>query len=208
MLRFFLPLLLALVTQSASAATILILGDSLSAAYGLQIEDGWVARLQREHPEHQWVNASISGETTSGGLSRLPALLTAHKPDVLIIELGANDGLRGQPLNHTEANLQAIIDQGKDRSAELLLLGVRIPPNYGARYTDAFSEMYSKLATRNSIAVVPFFLEPIATDPAHFQADHLHPNARAQPLIADNVWPTLKTVIDSLPGNPGKRQQP
>lgn len=206
--RFFLSLLLALATPSASAATILILGDSLSAAYGLRIEDGWVARLQRAHPQHQWINASVSGETTQGGLSRVQALLANHEPDVLVIELGANDGLRGLPIEIAKSNLQAIIDHGKTMDARLLLLGVRIPPNYGPRYTNAFADMYATLATRNSIAVVPFFLEPIATDPAHFQADHLHPNASAQPLIAENVWPALKAVLDTLPNSLADRQKP
>lgn len=197
MLRHLVLLVLALCTQSAGAATILIVGDSLSAAYGLRIEDGWVHLLQAQHPEHVWINASISGDTTQEGLSRLPGLLARHEPDVLVIELGANDALRGTPVHVPRDNLQTMIDHGKAMDARVLLLGVRIPTNYGSRYTKEFAAIYPTLAKKNGIYVVPFFLEAIATDPAHFQADRLHPNAHAQPLIARTVWPTLQQALAS-----------
>jgi acyl-CoA thioesterase-1 len=188
-------------TQSVTAATILVLGDSLSAAYGLRVEDGWVALLQKEHPEHTWINASITGETTQGGLSRLDSLLIKHEPDVLILELGANDGLRGLPLNLAQDNLQAMVSRGKSAGADILILGIRIPPNYGPRYTHDFAAMFTSLAEKNNVAVVPFFLQAIAEDSARFQPDRLHPNASAQPLIAETVWPDLQVVLESLPSN-------
>jgi acyl-CoA thioesterase-1 len=139
------------------AASILILGDSLSAAYGFHIQDGWVARLQQEHPEHTFINTSISGETTLGGLTRLPPLLTQHEPDILVIELGANDGLRGLPIQHIEKNLTAIITAGKQADARILLLGIRLPPNFGARYSHALAQLYPELAKTHQTAVVPLF---------------------------------------------------
>jgi acyl-CoA thioesterase-1 len=184
-LRFILVLICLVTTQSVSAATILVLGDSLSAAYGLRVEDGWVALLQKEHPEHTWINASITGETT----------------DVLILELGANDGLRGLPLNLAQDNLQTMVSRGKSAGADILILGIRIPPNYGPRYTHDFATMFTSLAEKNNVAVVPFFLKAIAEDSARFQPDRLHPNASAQPLIAETVWPDLQVVLESLPSN-------
>ena len=201
MLRFILVLICLVTTQSVSAATILVLGDSLSAAYGLRVEDGWVALLQKEHPEHTWINASITGETTQGGLSRLDSLLIKHEPDVLILELGANDGLRGLPLNLAQDNLQTMVSRGKSAGADILILGIRIPPNYGPRYTHDFATMFTSLAEKNNVAVVPFFLKAIAEDSARFQPDRLHPNASAQPLIAETVWPDLQAVLESLPSN-------
>jgi acyl-CoA thioesterase-1 len=200
-LRFILVLICLVTTQSVSAATILVLGDSLSAAYGLRVEDGWVALLQKEHPEHTWINASITGETTQGGLSRLDSLLIKHEPDVLILELGANDGLRGLPLNLAQDNLQTMVSRGKSAGADILILGIRIPPNYGPRYTHDFATMFTSLAEKNNVAVVPFFLKAIAEDSARFQPDRLHPNASAQPLIAETVWPDLQAVLESLPSN-------
>ena len=201
MFRFILVLICLVTTQSVTAATILVMGDSLSAAYGLRIEDGWVALLQKENPEHTWINASITGETTQGGLSRIDNLLTKHEPDVLILELGANDGLRGLPLNLAQDNLQTMISRGKSAGAEVLILGIRIPPNYGPRYTNDFAAMFTSLAEKNNVAVVPFFLQAIAQDTSRFQPDRLHPNASAQPLIAETVWPDLKLVLESLPPN-------
>lgn len=193
--RWITALLAYLLTQTSFAATIMVLGDSLSAAYGLRIEDGWVARLQQAHPQHQWVNASVSGETTQGGLSRLPALLAQHHPDVLVIELGANDGLRGQPLSHISNNLGQLITTGQAANAHILLLGTRLPPNYGSRYSQGLTACYTQQAKEHDVTVIPFFLEAIAQDTHHFQPDQLHPNASAQPIIADTVWPVLEQVI-------------
>lgn len=179
----------------AMAATVLVFGDSLSAAYGLRKEDGWVYLLQQQLPEHTFVNASISGETSGNGLMRLPAYLQQHKPDVLVIELGANDGLRGFPLDTLRNNLQAMIDLGKQSGCRILLLGMQIPPNYGPRYAKEFSGTYTKLAEKNRVALVPFLLQAVAGDPAHFQADHLHPTAAVQPDILATVQPVLEPLL-------------
>jgi len=183
--------------QPVTAATVLVFGDSLSAAYGLKQEDGWVYLLQQQLPEHRFINVSISGETSGNGLARLPQNLQQHKPDVLVIELGANDGLRGFPLNTVRNNLQAMIDLGQQAGCRILLLGMQIPPNYGPRYTQEFSAIYTQLAQKNNIAVVPFFLQAIAGDPTHFQADHLHPTAAAQPQILAAVRPALEALLMS-----------
>lgn len=186
-------LLLALPAQSA---TVLVFGDSLSAAYGLRQEEGWVHLLQQELPQHRFINASISGETTGNGLARLPEALALHKPDVLVLELGANDGLRGFPLHTVEKNLQAMIEHGLAANCRILLLGIRIPPNYGPRYTEQFAAIYTKLAERNRIAVVPFFLHAIAGDSVHFQSDTIHPTAAAQPQILATVRPALEPLLE------------
>ncbi len=172
------------------------------------MEDGWVALLQKAHPEHHWVNASISGDTTQDGLGRLAEQLTLHEPDLLIIELGANDGLRGLPVNLVSENLQQMINQGKSLDARILLLGIQIPSNYGPRYTQAFANLYLELADKNRIGLVPFFLEAIAGSLDYFQADQLHPTADAQPLIAKTVWPALKHELDSLTNNKASRRTP
>jgi acyl-CoA thioesterase-1 len=181
--------------STSNAATVLIFGDSLSAAYGLRKEDGWVYLLQQQLPEHTFINASISGETSSNGLIRLPAYLQQQKPDVLVIELGANDGLRGFPIATLRNNLQAMIDLGKQAGCRILLLGMQIPPNYGPRYAEQFSGTYTHLAAKNGIALVPFFLQAIAGDPTHFQADHLHPTAAVQPQILATVKPALEPLL-------------
>jgi acyl-CoA thioesterase-1 len=190
-----LAVLLSAFVQTGTAASVLVFGDSLSAAYGLRKEDGWVHLLQQQWPEHRFINASISGETSGNGLSRLPAQLQQHQPDVLVIELGANDGLRGFPLQTLRKNLQAMIDLGKAAGCRILLLGVQIPPNYGARYAEQFAAIYTDLAEKNGVTVVPFFLQAIASDPAHFQADHLHPTASAQPIILATVKPVLAPLL-------------
>lgn len=182
--------------STANAATILVFGDSLSAAYGLRQEDGWVHLLQQQMPEHTFINASISGETSGNGLARLPAYLQQHKPDVLVIELGANDGLRGFPVVMLRNNLQAMIDMGKKAGCRILLLGMQIPPNYGTRYAKQFSDTYVQLAEKNATALVPFLLQTIASDPAHFQADHLHPTAAVQPQILATVKPALEPLLE------------
>jgi acyl-CoA thioesterase-1 len=188
-------LLMLAASGSAYSApkTVLVLGDSLSAEYGLARGSGWVALLEKkltaEKIGARVVNASISGETTSGGRARLPALLAQHQPDLVIIELGANDGLRGQPVAAAEANLRAMIEQAQKNKARVLLVGMRMPPNYGRSYTDSFFGMYRKLSTQYQAPLVPFMLEGVADRPALFQADRLHPNATAHPIILANIWP-------------------
>lgn len=177
----------------------LVLGDSLSAEYGIARGTGWTnllqERLRTEKLDAAVVNASISGETTSGGATRLPALLKKHRPAILIIELGANDGLRGLSLAATEANLRAMIKAGQAEKSKVLLLGMRLPPNYGAAYTENFHALYAKMAREYKTALVPFFLEGIATRAELFQADRMHPTAAAHPLMLDNVWPSLKPLL-------------
>lgn len=187
---------LVLLGNTAQAATVLVFGDSLSAAYGLKQEDGWVALLQKSLPEHQIFNVSISGETSGNGLARLPAALQQYQPDVLVIELGANDGLRGLPLIALRNNLQAMIDLGQKAGCRILLLGMQIPPNYGERYAQQFADIYTQLAQKNAVALVPFLLHAIAGDPVHFQADHLHPTAAAQPIILATARPALLSLLE------------
>ena len=183
--------------------TILVLGDSLSAAYGIEIERGWVNLLQNRidnySEDQQWnvVNASVSGETTAGGLARLPALLQKHQPMLCIIELGANNGLRGQSTALMQQNLEEMIKQCS-LSGTSILLGIKLPPNYGEKYTQAFHQVYSDLANVCDIPLVPFLLEGIALKDEYLQADRLHPTAQAQPIILDNVWPTLENWLDSI----------
>ncbi|HMZ10245.1 MAG TPA: arylesterase [Plasticicumulans sp.] len=179
---------------------ILVLGDSLSAAYGMPIERGWVALLAARYAAAaptppRIVNASISGETTRGGLERLPALLAAHRPELVVLELGANDGLRGLPVADLEANLARMIELSQQAGARVLLLGMRIPPNYGPRYTERFHASYAGLAARYDVPLVPFFLDGVAGDPALVQDDGLHPRAEAQPRMLENIWPALDTLL-------------
>lgn len=188
--------------RAAPAPTLLVLGDSLSAEYGLPRGQGWVAlleaRLQREKLPHRVVNASISGETTAGGRSRLPRLLAEHAPRLLLIELGGNDGLRGLPLPEAEANLRAMVRAGRAAGARVLLLGMRIPPNYGRRYSEDFAALFGRVAQAEGAALQPFFLEPIAAPEQlgrHFQPDRIHPRAEAQPLLLDGLWPTLAPLL-------------
>ncbi|WP_241687860.1 arylesterase [Janthinobacterium sp. 17J80-10] len=194
-------LALALFASSAYSAskTVVVLGDSLSAEYGLARGSGWVSLLQnRLHAEKRnatVVNASISGDTTSGGASRLPALLKKHRPDILIIELGGNDGLRGLSLAATESNLRTMIKAGQDAGAKVLLLGMRLPPNYGATYTENFYALYGKLARESRTALVPFLLAGVADRAELFQPDRIHPAAAAHPVMLDNVWPVLKPLL-------------
>lgn len=185
--------------NSSSAPTkILIMGDSLSAGYGIDIKQGWVHILERELTKNhsiQIINASISGETSSGGNSRLSALLLEHKPDIVILELGGNDGLRGQPLKLLEKNLQTMIDVSKSSNAKVLLAGMQIPPNYGARYSSQFKAVYEKLAQQNNVALIPFLLEGIGGDEVLMQRDGIHPTAEAQPIIVKNVMPELEKIL-------------
>ncbi|MBA4382414.1 MAG: arylesterase [Sideroxydans sp.] len=184
-------------SNSAHAKTILIFGDSLSAGYGIARNDSWgnllQTSLQKTHPLYEVVNASISGETTSGGVRRIGKALNEHHPAVVILELGANDALRGTPLSETEKNLNGIILQAKKANAKVLLLGIQIPPNYGLDYTKRFSALYPKLAKKHKVSLVSFMLKDIP--PEQFQADNLHPNAVAQPQILKNVLPNLTPLL-------------
>ena len=179
--------------------TLLVMGDSLSAAYNLPAEQGWVAltaaRMQRSHPDWQVVNASVSGETSAGGLSRLPSALKRHTPDLVIIELGANDGLRGLPLLQTRSNLRKMVRLSKAGGAKVLLIGIRMPPNYGPGYTEGFAAIYTDLAKQEKTALLPFLLEPIALDRSYFLPDQLHPNAKGQLKLRDHVWKALKPLL-------------
>lgn len=179
--------------------TLLVLGDSLSAEYGLSRGSGWVAlleqRLRAQAIAARVVNASISGETTSGGLARLPALLAQYRPAIVIIELGANDGLRGLPLGAAEANLRAMAAQARQAGAHVLLVGMRLPPNYGRAYTERFFGLYGKLGRELHMPLVPFMLEGVADQAQLFQADRLHPLAQAHPAILDNIWPPLLPLL-------------
>ena len=193
----------SLVLASASAysapKTVLVVGDSLSAEYGLARGAGWVAlleqKLKAEKIDASIVNASISGETTSGGRARLPALLSAHKPDIVVLELGANDGLRGLPVEAASSNLREMITMAQKQRAKVMLIGMRMPPNYGRAYTERFFNMFSALSTQYKAPLVPFMLEGVADKPALFQADRLHPSAQAHPIILNNIWPTFHQLI-------------
>jgi len=201
-------LVLCVLAASAAAAaidnqpgTILVLGDSLSAEYGLARGSGWVAllgeRLRQEHPDYSVENASISGETTSGGLTRLPALLTRLRPRVVIIELGANDGLRGLALDVARANLQSLVHEAQKAGARVVLVGMDLPPNYGTDFTRQFSAMFEDVAKQNHIALVPHFLADIGADRDLFQADGLHPTAQVQPHLRDRVWEQLQPLLQA-----------
>jgi acyl-CoA thioesterase-1 len=186
-------------TAAPSAPTILVLGDSLSAAYGMRVEEGWVAllqgRLRTEGYGHRVVNASTSGETTGGALARLPRAIERHRPVIVILELGGNDGLRGLPMAEVRANFEALIRGSRDAGAQVLLIGMRIPPNYGPAYTKAFHELYRELAARHRLPLVPFFLDGIALDDGLMQEDGLHPNIAAQPKLLELVWPKLAPLL-------------
>lgn len=182
---------------------VLVLGDSLSAEYGIARGTGWVALLQQTLDKNGFdysvVNASISGETTSGGRARLAALLARHHPAIAVIELGSNDALRGIALTLTEQNLRAMIHAVRQTGCKVVLVGMHIPPNYGPDYAENFYTMYRKVATAEHTAYVPFLLAGIAGQPALFQADQLHPVAAAQPRLLDNVWPVLRPLLSSRP---------
>jgi acyl-CoA thioesterase-1 len=179
--------------------TVVVLGDSLSAGYGITVQEGWVnllaQRIASEGYGYKVVNASVSGETTQGGLARLPRVLQLHKPDVVVIELGGNDGLRGLPLATSRENLRRSIELARNAKARVLLLGMMIPPNYGPRYAQEFRDMYTTLATRYSITLVPFLLDQVALNPELMQDDGIHANAKGQPLMLENVWPKLKPLL-------------
>ncbi|MFM8465606.1 MAG: arylesterase [Burkholderiaceae bacterium] len=190
-----------LVASAAYSASknLLVLGDSISAEYGLPRDSGWVNLLQKRLADDKLgfnvVNASISGETTAGGLTRLPALLQQHKPTVLIIELGGNDGLRGLSLAATQANLREMIKSADRIGARVLLLGMRVPPNYGPDYSKRFAAMYQGLARERNVKLVPFLFAGLEDTERFFQQDRIHPNQRAQPVMLDNVWPGLRALL-------------
>jgi len=178
---------------------ILVYGDSLSASYGVAKQQGWVSFLQKKLINHQYkydvINASISGETTSGGLTRLASTLTRTKPSIIILELGANDGLRGLPVKDMTNNLSNMIAQSKKANVKVILVGMKIPPNYGPKYTESFSKAYPQLSQQHKVSLVPFMLENIAAKPNLIQDDGLHPNALGQPMMLDNIWPKLQLML-------------
>jgi acyl-CoA thioesterase-1 len=187
--------------QAQTTPTIIIVGDSLSAGYGIDLKAGWVQLLRermaadKATSHYQIINASVSGETTQGALARLDKLLATHQPQIVIVELGGNDGLRGQPVKLMRQNLAEIIKKSQAASAKVLLAGMQIPPNYGTRYTQMFSDTYPALAKRFDVALVPFFLQDVALNPALMQGDDIHPNAEAQPTLLENVWPVLQPIL-------------
>ncbi len=192
--------MICLLPVSSFAKTIMILGDSLSAGYGLNPQQGWVAllqqRLNQQFPkQHQVVNASVSGETTSGALARLPKLLQTHKPDVVVIELGGNDGLRGQPPQMIQKNLAQLIQQSQKSQAKVVLLGMKIPPNYGAAYSQAFEKNYQILSQQYKVKLHPFFMNGIAGNKNLMQKDLIHPNAVAQKILLDNAYPLIQGAL-------------
>ncbi|UCH52698.1 MAG: arylesterase [Pseudomonadota bacterium] len=197
-------LLLALFTlltavSSAAPRTLLVVGDSLSAAYGMDVSVGWVRlleeRLRQDGHHYKVINASISGDTTANGRARLPALLRHHRPAIVVIELGGNDGLRGLSPEQMRENIRAMIAAAKERGARVLLLGVELPTNYGPKYNDKFRAVYRDLGTELGVTVVPSFLDGVATDAALMLPDRIHPNAKAQPRLLDNIWPTLQRLL-------------
>jgi acyl-CoA thioesterase-1 len=195
-------LLLANASQArvVQPTTILVLGDSISAGYGMSLEQGWVAlfagELAESYPQYQVINASISGETTGGGLRRLPELLSEHQPGLVVIELGGNDGLRGFPINALRDNLRQLASLSIEGGARVILVPIAIPPNYGRRYTSAFSESYALVAEETGSILAPLIIDGVATDPALMQPDGIHPTAEAQPLLLDNLRPVLLEVLE------------
>lgn len=190
------------IATPVSAQTVLVIGDSISAAYGLDEADGWVQLAQGElestHPDIKFVNASISGDTTEGALRRLPAALERFQPSIVVIELGGNDGLRGYSLKKMQSNLQILAEFANDADASVLILGMRIPSNYGPSYTEKFAQTFVDAAKATESELVPFFLEPIATDISYFQKDGIHPTADAQPLMMQPVLEKLIPMLDKL----------
>jgi acyl-CoA thioesterase-1 len=189
---------LLLCFSSAHATVVMVLGDSLSAEYGLSRGTGWVALLAQRAPQLKVINASISGDTTAGGLSRLPALIKRHAPGLVIVELGGNDALRGLPLAATRDNLSRMVQTAQGAGAKVLLLGMQVPPNYGPDYAQDFANVFKRVANTHRVAWVPFLLQGIADVPdaaRWFQADRIHPNEAAQPKMLDNVWPVLQKLL-------------
>lgn len=180
-------------------STLLVFGDSISAAYGMDPEQGWVhllsERLEQEFPHYQVVNASVSGETTGGGIVRLPKTLEIHQPDVIVLELGGNDGLRGYPIDKIRDNLTSMTRMAIESGAQVLLVGMVLPPNYGRRYTDAFESVFEEVAATFDVGLLPFLLEGIATSQSMLQRDGIHPKPEAQPLMVEQIWPKLAPLL-------------
>jgi acyl-CoA thioesterase I len=200
LLRILFVLALCLTAPLAGARTILVFGDSLSAGYGLPQEKSWPrlleARLRKERLDYTVANASVTGETTAGGARRIAEALKTHQPDIVVIELGANDGLRGQNLNVMRQNLEMMIDASRKAKAEVLLVGMRLPPNYGTAYTEKFQQTYADVAQQRKTAFVPFLFEGFGEELRYFQADRVHPTSEAQALMLDTVWKGLKPLLD------------
>lgn len=199
MSRILTALIITLMSMPTSAKSIVVLGDSISAGYGIEISQGWVrllgSRLQTHNPPYTVHNESISGDTTAGGLARINPALQRHQPDIVVIELGANDGLRGLSPTLIKSNLTELVKRSQKAGAQVLLLSMRIPPNYGKRYTDLFYDIYPALAKELKIPYVPFILEDVALVNELMQADGLHPNAKGQSLIVDKIWPQLLPLL-------------
>jgi acyl-CoA thioesterase-1 len=196
-----LMLFAAAATQAAIAPTVLVFGDSLSAGYGIDVDQSWPAllqvRLESQGYEHRVINASISGETTEGGATRIASTLENFSPDLVILELGGNDGLRGFPPERMKANLQTIIETAKASGAAVIMLGIRIPTNYGLRYTNAFENVYRELAEQSGVLWIEFFMEGIALNAELMQEDGIHPNAEAQSILLDNAWPIIRQSLEA-----------
>lgn len=192
-------LLLSLQSAQAQSARMLVLGDSISSGYGMKPEQGWVNQLKNKLSQsgydYQVINASISGETSQGGLTRLPELLRQYQPNLVLIELGGNDGLRGLPLKLLQNNLSKMIDLSQESKAQPVLLGIQLPPNYGRRYTRAFAGIYPKLAQEHKIPVMPFILQGIGTDSSKMQPDGIHPTGAAQTELLENIWPVVQPLL-------------
>lgn len=189
-------------SEATSAVKILILGDSLSAAYNMPLEQGWVSLLQRRidkiRPGMNVINASISGETAANAVNRLPRLMAEYDPDLVVIELGGNDGMRGFKLQQIERNLQQLIDIARRNDAGVVITGIQLHPNYGPRYNDLFMRMFTKLAKKNKTGPVPFILDGIGDHPAKMQEDGIHPSTGAQPEVLDNMWPAIEAALKTL----------
>lgn len=190
----------AVPARAEEPPAILVVGDSLSAGFGMDLEKSWPRLLQKRLDDngHRYrvINSSITGDTTQGGLARLPRLLSRYRPAVVIIEMGGNDGLRGLGIPVTTGNLSSMIEQSQAAGAEVILAGIRLPPNYGATYTERFYAMYTDLRDRYGVSLVPFLLEGVALEPGLMQEDGIHPNAAAQPRLLDNIWPLLAPALD------------
>ena len=200
LLPYFFLLSLYLLPLGVSAKTIMILGDSLSAGYGIQPQQGWVhllqKRLEQQYPkQHKVVNASVSGETTSGALARLPKLLQTHRPDLVVIELGGNDGLRGQPPKMIQKNLASLIQQSQKAKAKVIVFGIKMPPNYGQAYSKAFENNYKVVSQQYKVKLLPFFMQGVAGNKTLMQKDLIHPNAKAQTILLNNAYPYIKGAL-------------
>lgn len=200
LLSYLLAIALMFFPMLLSAKTIMILGDSLSAGYGVSVQQGWVhllqKRLDQQYPkQHKVVNASVSGETTSGALARLPKLLQTHRPDLVVIELGGNDGLRGQPPAQIQKNLAQLIQKSQQAKSKIILFGMKIPPNYGKAYSQAFENNYQVLSQQYKVRLLPFFMQGVAGHKNLMQQDQIHPNAKAQPILLNNAYPLIKASL-------------